>query len=68
MGIGPILNPNPQKDKINKIIKLKKFENKFKPNKKNLYKRVYKAGNKFIYFLQNIRYKLNSFIYNFKTL
>ena len=50
------------------IQNLKNFENKFKPNKKNIYEREYKEGNKYIYFLRNIKYKLNSFNNNWKKL
>ena len=52
----------------NIIQNLKNFENKFNPNKKKIYESVYKEGNQFINFLQNIKYKLHSFINNFTTL
>ena len=50
------------------IHNLKNFVNKFKPNKKNIYERVYKEDNKYSYFLRNIKYKLNSFNNNCKKL
>jgi hypothetical protein len=50
------------------IHNLKNFVNKFKPNKKNIYERVYKEDNKYIYFLRNIKYKSNSFNNNCKKL